>query len=205
MIYKYDTRYIVQFSDKTKASYSKQRYGILIDKIAELSEKEDRKIWNYYEVDNNVCKIFYWDQKEKDVKIILIDKENKDLIYNYYWQLNHNGYPQTRTNGRKIYLYNLIMNTSDKQIVDHIDHNPLNNCKNNLYLCNSVSENNINQKLSTRNTSGYIGISKTNNNKWRARITYEGKEISKNFDTKEEAIKQREEWNRIYKPWTFND
>ena len=76
---------------------------------------------------------------------------------NYYWQLNCNGYPQTRTNGQKIFLHRLIMNTDE--LIDHKDHNPLNNCKSNLKICETVSDNNINQKLSTKNTSGITGVS----------------------------------------------
>jgi hypothetical protein len=44
MIYKYPNRYIVQFSDGSRASYSIKRYGELIEKISRLSEKLDKKI-----------------------------------------------------------------------------------------------------------------------------------------------------------------
>lgn len=44
MIYKYETRYIIEFSDKTRASYSIKRYGPLIEPLVKLAEKEDRKI-----------------------------------------------------------------------------------------------------------------------------------------------------------------
>jgi hypothetical protein len=44
MIYKYDTRYIVEFKDKTRASYSAKRYGPLLELVTQQAEKEDRKI-----------------------------------------------------------------------------------------------------------------------------------------------------------------
>lgn len=44
MIYKYDSRYIVEFSNKTRASYSAKRYGPLLENITKQAEKEDRKI-----------------------------------------------------------------------------------------------------------------------------------------------------------------
>lgn len=49
------------------------------------------------------------------------------------------------------------MNTD--KLIDHKDHNPLNNCKSNLKICETVSDNNVNQKLSTKNTSGITGVS----------------------------------------------
>jgi hypothetical protein len=55
MIYKYPNRYIVQFSDGSRASYSIKRYGELIEKISRLSEKLDKKIWNYFEINGNDC------------------------------------------------------------------------------------------------------------------------------------------------------
>lgn len=188
---------MVQFSDKTRASYSVKRYGSLLDKIAELSEKEDRKIWNYYEIHSNECWIYYYQQKDNQIKIIKIDKEDKDkIVYNYYIQLNCNGYPYSRTNGEKNYLYRLIMNT--KQLIDHKDHNPLNNCKNNLKICETYSDNNINQNLSSRNTSGITGVSFVKN-RWRARIQYKKVEYTKFFNTKEEAIACRQQWEKEFK------
>ena len=44
MIYKYTDRYIVEFKNKTRASYSKKRYGDLLELVCSLSEKEDKKI-----------------------------------------------------------------------------------------------------------------------------------------------------------------
>lgn len=44
MIYKYNTRNIVCFQNKSRASYSKIRYGELLDKVSELAEQEDKKI-----------------------------------------------------------------------------------------------------------------------------------------------------------------
>lgn len=198
MIYKYPTRYIVVYKNGSRASYSLKRYGPLLDKITLLSEQLDRKIWNYFETDEQIIYIHYWEQKTQSIKKIMIDniEENYNLIYNYYWQLNHNGYPQTRTNGEKIFLYHLILN-SDK-LIDHKDRNPLNNLKDNLRVCACYSDNNINQSLSSRNTSGYTGVSFIDN-KWRARIQWKGVERSKFFNSKEEAILCRQQWEKELK------
>ena len=195
MIYKYPTRYIVVYKNGLRASYSLKRYGPLLDQITLLSEQLDRKIWNYFEVDKQIIYIYYWEQKTQSVKKIIIDniEENYTLIYNYYWQLNHNGYPQTRTNGKKIFLYHLILSTD--KLIDHKDRNPLNNTKDNLRICSCYSDNSINQSLSSRNTSGYTGVSFIDN-RWRARIQWKGVERSKFFSSKEEAILCRQQWEK---------
>lgn len=206
MIYKYEDRYIVVFQDNTRASYSKKRYGELLEKVTQQAEKENKKVWNYYEEDDDQIMIYYWDQKNQLVKPILIDKDNKEFVYNYYWQLNCNGYAQSRTNGQKVFLHHLVMNTRD--VVGHLNHNPLDNRRINLRLCNTNSDNAINQKISCRNTSGHVGVLFDKKaNRWRGRFQYKYKEYQRYFNTYEEAC----EWVDTYKTYiieyqkTFND
>lgn len=61
------------------------------------------------------------------------------------------------------------MNTPKELDTDHINRNGLDNRKENLRLC-TIKQNSYNAKLSKRNSSGYKGVSKTWNGKWRARI-----------------------------------
>jgi uncharacterized protein (UPF0333 family) len=87
--------------------------------------------------------------------IILIDSEDKDIVYNYYIQLNCNDYPITRTNGKKQYIYHMIIKTD--KLIDHINRNPLDNRKCNLRLC-SQSANIINTRPREGNSSGVTGV-----------------------------------------------
>ena len=83
-------------------------------------------------------------------------------------------------------------NPQDKKCVDHIDNNKLNNHLINLRYA-TISENNQNSTISSRNTSGHKGISfHKGNNKWCARITIDGIQINLGyFENKEDAINIR--------------
>lgn len=65
--------------------------------------------------------------------------------------------------------------------VDHINHDRTDNRIENLRLVNA-NENCKNQKASTRNKSGVVGVSwKSQKNKWHAQIMVDGKQIHLGF------------------------
>ena len=62
--------------------------------------------------------------------------------------------------------------------LDHIDGNPLNNAEENLRAA-TASENQMNRRPSTNNTSGHAGVCRLRRNgRWRAFVGYRGKKIS---------------------------
>ena len=71
-----------------------------------------------------------------------------------------------------------IDNPDNKQQVDHIDQDRLNNCMNNLRWATN-QENNSNRKKTTKHTSSnYKGVTfHKNSNKWRSRLMVNGKDI----------------------------
>ena len=70
------------------------------------------------------------------------------------------------------------MNAKEGQIVDHINNDALDNRKENLRFC-TRSENQWNQKLGKRNTSGYKNINfNKQKNVWRLHFTKFGKKYS---------------------------
>ena len=106
--------------------------------------------------------------------VALIDDEDYELVSKYKWYFHNNGY--ARTSHGKTYMHRLIMNVNDKSIeIDHINHNKLDNRKENLRKC-SHYENMKNKKMHKNNTSGVIGVSK-DKNKWRSQIQVSGKTI----------------------------
>lgn len=156
--YEYDEKIIIQFDNNKRVSYNKKKYGPILDRVVEQSMKLQERIHNYYEMENDITYLYYWQQNTQQEKKIIIDTEDFGLIKNYYWQLNCNGYPQTRKNNKKIYLYRLIMNYFDfEKVIDHINRNPLDNRKSNLRIA-TYSENNFNKTLRED-----VGITKRGN------------------------------------------
>ena len=83
------------------------------------------------------------------------------------------------------------MDPPDDLVIDHINHNRLDNRISNLRVC-TQHENCLNKSIQCNNTSGVAGVSKTKWNKWQAqikvneRLMYLG-----NFATLEEAAEAR--------------
>lgn len=184
MRYDYADRVMVVFSDGSRASYARKRYGDLLDKIVKLSEWLDRKIWNYYEIDGDNLYLYYWDQVNKKVYIGLLDRENVKFIESNYWTLSQSGYFHSRTNGKIEYLHQKVLGLEREapreEVVDHINHNRIDNRKENLRLV-SPRVNSLN--VNTRNT--YYDKERK---KWRGRVSCRGKEYREYFDTEEEAF-----------------
>lgn len=127
----------------------------------------------------------------------VIDKDDIEKVNKYTWHLDKKGkqryvivnitYNRTTT---KIYLHRFIMNCPKNMTVDHINHNGLDNRKNNLRICTN-RENSINSRKRRNTSSIHKGVSWDKSmNKWQSYI----KNISKKehlgyFDDETEAAK----------------
>ena len=81
--------------------------------------------------------------------------------------------------------------------INHKDRNRSNNSLYNLEWA-TYRDQIIERNIQSSNTSGVVGVY-TRRNKWVASINPSvGKRLSKTFQTKEEAIKQRKEWELEY-------
>lgn len=123
---------------------------------------------------------------------ILLDKED---FYNISSKITVYKKPKDNTYYAFVLkkpLHRIIMNCPKGKVVDHINHNGLDNRKENLRICN-VADNNRNRSLSSRNTSGYTGISwSTKMNKWKVSLQKGDKSFHGGyFDNIEDAIKSR--------------
>jgi hypothetical protein len=138
--------------------------------------------------------------KKYGILEILLDDEDYNKIQkdfnNLNWSItkNHNDlYAQKRVNKKNIYLHRYIMNNPNG-IVDHINHNTLDNRKENLRITNNA--NNLrNGNIRKNNKTGVNGVYyDKERNKYIASIKVNYKKIFLGrFKTLEEAIKIRKQ------------
>jgi hypothetical protein len=151
-----------------------------------------------YEPNDIVCyetyaEIILRDKHGEECARSLIDLEDVDLVSQYKWCLTSGDHVLCRKSN--IFLHRLLLNIIDETIdVDHINRNPLDNRKENLRLA-TPQQNCMNKSIQTNNTSGVPGVSwRKDRNKWRAFITFNGKQISLGlYVNKEDAINARKE------------
>ena len=163
-----------------------------------MHTKNDYKILDDYAI------IFI---KKKDLLLeVKVDIEDLDNILNIgRWHATQNprwkgaGYYMCNRPANKpcIKMHRFIMNCPRDKVVDHINHDTLDNRKQNLRVVTQF-ENNQNQQ---NNKSGITGVYKRNrpNHKyeyWVGKISKDGITYKKEFKTKEQAIEYR---NKMYK------
>ena len=145
--------------------------------------------------------------------IFRFDYEDYEKIKSFNC-FSHHGYivSYLKENSRKtIYLHRVVMGLKDSRyennlVVDHINHDKTDNRKCNLRIGTS-SQNNINRKTLKNNTSGHPGVTyRKEIDKWRVRISAEGKRISiGDFDSYEAAVEARKNAEITYhKDWTYS-
>ena len=107
-----------------------------------------------------------------------VDDADYEMAAHYNWTLAKSNkyigtvYAKKYIDGKCVYLHRFIMGVTDPNIkIDHIDHNGLNNQKDNLRKC-THSQNQMNKK--PRGSSIYLGVNK-HLDKWRAAICINGK------------------------------
>lgn len=89
----------------------------------------------------------------------------------------NNFYAVATVNGKSIRMHRLIMRPRNDQMVDHKDHNGLNNRRRNLRLCTNA-ENIRNQRLHKRSSTGYRGVTfHIHRNTFNSAITVDRKTI----------------------------
>lgn len=134
-------------------------------------------------------------------KPFYFDLEDYDKIKHYLWRENDSGYciaQYRRQNSRKfLRLHRLIADATDDKQVDHINHNTLDNRKQNLRLV-SNQENSFNKDV-----SGVYWDSIRE--KWVGNLTCGGIKYQKRFDKYEDAKAYRLELEVIYfKEYSYN-
>ena len=125
------------------------------------------------------------------------DLEDYDKIKDYCWHINDSGY--LTSTKKTIRIHRLVMNCNKNEEIDHVNHNLLDNRKYNLRIVTS-SQNKINRKKVSYNTSGHKGVSwDKDRNKWAVYIGLNNKLIHLGrFNNIDDAIKIRKEAEKKY-------
>lgn len=145
--------------------------------------------------------------KNHGQKECLVDDEDFEFLNQWRWKLlvSYNSTYAVRNvskylgGGRKnkkyeykcILMHRLIMKANDDRIVDHKDHNGLNNQKSNLRLCTKADNNRNVGKHADAKYSKYKGVSfDKNRGKWISAVKFQRKTINLGrFDSEDAAAK----------------
>lgn len=119
-------------------------------------------------------------------------KKDYEKIKPYYWFINYSGYVQTKIEKKTILFHRFILNPKETKVVDHINHDTVDNRRENLRIV-TTKENCENRSITKRNTSGVVGVSwLSDKQKWMSQIgSNRQKIILGYFDSFEEAVKAR--------------
>ena len=159
--------------------YSENRYGQEIAmKLAIMSKNSGIKYYDYFENNEDGSTTFFINTKKYGMKKVIVDTEDAPLFFGRKISISKDRYTyygKTKDGS----VHRIIMHPqSSKLVVDHIDHDGLNNRKSNLRIV-SVSLNNRNAKVRKDNISGYRGISEDNDSVVFTYYTLKDKEKKK--------------------------
>jgi len=129
-------------------------------------------------------------------KFAIVDDEEYEWLNKYKWYCDYKGYANRaekrsetgRQKRKSLAMSRDIMKPPDGLLVDHINHNPLDNRKINLRIC-TISENMRNRKMAKNCKSGYkVVCFRKDRNSWIAYIKHSGRSwVLKHCKTKEDA------------------
>lgn len=115
-------------------------------------------------------------KKQIIVNYALVDDEDFDKCNQYKWSLGTGTYIKSSKIGK---LHRFIMNCPDDKVIDHIDHNPLNNQKSNLRIC-TISQNGGNRMKPKKYKNRYM-TSKFKGVRWHKHAKKWSSHITINF------------------------
>lgn len=128
--------------------------------------------------------------KKWGVKFAIIDKSDIAECSKLTWQVKFCKDTKqfyvvsSKHDAKEVKLHRYLMQCPNGLVVDHINHNPLDNRRENLRII-TIRGNSLNQSKRKDNKSGYSGVFKTKNGKYKA-VHY--KTSLGVYNTKEEAI-----------------
>lgn len=129
----------------------------------------------------------------KNGEEILIDKCDFEKLKLHSWCISKTGYPVANIEGKTTKLHRYLLNLTDPDVVvDHKNHNPLDNRRFNIRIC-TQRENSMNQS-GNKGRKLPVGIHQVESGKYLACIFVNGKSIYLGrFENLEDAVTARNE------------
>ena len=171
-----------------------------MDKIKETTQKllqfrkereENEKI-NEQLIKKHPNEIPLRDFKHKIVGFAQVSPEDFERVNKHKWHMTghkdrNDWYVQGKIDGNQVKLHHFILGQPpENTVVDHIDHDPLNNRRDNLRFA-SIKQNTQNKKKSDKSSSKYIGVRlEKTTNRWVANCA---RNALGTYATEEEAAK----------------
>lgn len=123
----------------------------------------------FMENDYYICENHYGDK-------FIIDKIDFGKVNKFNWFINSRGYIQS-TDKKGLLLHRLILNPQNDKQIDHINHNKIDNRRDNLRICTN-QENQFNVRKKTNTSSKFKGVYWNKKiKKWVAKIGFNYKRI----------------------------
>ena len=121
-------------------------------------------------------------------KFALVDDEDYEELMQHKWIMQKRGYIINRSTRDTIYLHRFILKPNKGLVIDHVNHDKLDNQKINLRAC-SQGQNMANRKTNKVGSSKFKGVSfNKTTNKWYSKIQFNYKQFNLGyFDTELEA------------------
>jgi len=131
-----------------KHYWQERRHGEILDRTI----YDPNEIVEY----DTHAEIILYDKNCNERSRALISLHRVEQCKQYKWHYS-NGYVAARINGMETRLSRFIMGVYNELMVDHKDHNTLNNMDDNLRICTN-SQNQMNMATSNNSTTGIKGI-----------------------------------------------
>lgn len=179
--------------------YQMHKYGKILDRI--------NRDTNIIHIKEDYAIIDLYDRIGNKIGETIIDIEDINKVKNIGWHIT----PEKRNtkyclSNKGILLHRLLINAPEDKVVDHINHNGLDNRKSNLRICTN-QENICNCEIPKNNKSGCKGVYWAKyKQKWTVQITINNKtKYIGRYKNLEDAIKARQEASKKYYGEFAND
>lgn len=127
--------------------------------------------------DGDTSWVIMYDINNNESARTIVDTQNLDIVTKYKWRLSTDGYAMGRDADKTIMLHRILVGAPKGMVVDHINHNTLDNRNDNLRICTN-QDNGRNKMTVSNNTSGRNGVSwNKSSKKWMSYITVDSKMI----------------------------